>query len=228
MVPYEVEPFRTVMRPLSEPSPSLDKAASAVQTRAGALEELKVFIPPEDLLISAFEATLMQMRTLSHNRHRIMLVDDPSVAHLAIEKENDEIAFVFLDKRITAHGITKYALKAKADDMIPVLQGAAHFHYHFNRSDLTSKNLEQEIKVEVFMLDFSGQLNEGTFRLLRRPSGKNLMKDGIITLRLHDGVNDVFGIRIINTSERDLYPSIFYFNNSELSISRSSQYFYMF
>ena len=156
-----------------------------------------------------------------------MLVDDPSVAHLAIEKENDEIAFVFLDNRITAHGITKYALKARADDMIPVLQGAAHFHYHFNRSDLTSKNLEQEIKVEVFKLEFSGQLDEGTFRLLRRPSGKNLLKDGIITLRLHDGVNDVFGIRIINTSERDLYPSIFYFNNSELSISRSSRYFYV-
>ena len=227
MVPDKVEPFRTVMRVLSEPGSSLDKAAFAIQAWPGSLEELKIFISLEDPLIPAFEATLMQMKTLGHNRHRITLVDDPSVAHLAIERENDEIAFVFLDKRITAHGITKYALKAKADDMIPVLQGAAHYHYHLNRSYLTSKKLEEEIKVEVFKLEFSGQLDEGTLRLLRRPSGENLLKDGIINLSLHDDVNDVFGIRIINSSRWDVYPSIFYFNNSELSISGLSRYLYI-
>jgi len=227
MVPDKVQRVRTFMRPLSGPGPSLDKAAFAIQTRSGALEELKVFIPLEDPLIPVFEATLMQMRTLSNNRHRIMLVHDPSAAHLAIERENDEIAFVFLDKRITARGITKYALKAKADDMTPVLQGAAHYHYHLNRSYLTSKKIEQEIKVEFFKLEFSGQLDEGTFRLLRRPSGENLLKDGIITLSLRDGINDVFGIRITNTSKWDVYPSIFYFNTSELSISGSSRYVYI-
>ena len=220
MVSYRVKTFQTVMRPLSEPGPSLDKAAFAIQTRAGALEELKVFIPLED---PDFKATLMQMKTLSHDRHRITLVDDPSVAHLAIERENDKIVFFFLDERVTAHGITKYALKAKADDMIPVLQGAAHYYYHLNRSNLAMEKIEHLIKVEVFKLKF--ELD--TFRLLRRPCGKNLLKDGIITLSLHDGVNDVFGIRIINTSGSDLYPSIFYFNNSELSISGSSRYLYI-
>ena len=224
MVPYKVEALQTVMRSLSGRGPSLDKAAFAIQTRAGALEELKVFIPLEEPLIPAFKATLMQMKALSHDRHRITLVDDPSVADLAIERENDEIAFVFLDKRVTAYGITKYALKAKADYMISVLQGAAHYHYHLNRSYLTSEKIEQGIKVEVFKLGFSSQLDEGTFRLLRRPSGENLLKDGIITLSLHDGVNDIFGIRIINNSDQDLYPSIFYFNNSELSISGSSRH----
>jgi hypothetical protein len=85
--------------------------------------------------------------------------------------------------------------------------------------------MEERIRVEVFKLEFSGQLDEGTFRLLRRPSGENLLKDGIRhRYPIHDGVNDVFGIRIINTSGWDLYPSIFYFNNSELSISGSSRY----
>ena len=227
MVPDKVQPFRTVMRPLSGPSPSLDKAAFAIQTRAGALEELKVFIPLEDPLITALEATLVQMKTLSHDRHRIMLVDDPSLAQLAIERENDEITFVFLDKRITAYGIAKYALKAEADDMIPVLQGAAHYHYHLNRSYLASEGMGEMIKVEVFNLKFSGHFDEGIFRLLRRPSGENLLKDGIITLSLHDGINDVFGIRIINASTEDFYPSVFYFNNSELSIS-GSIYIYIF
>ena len=224
MVPDKAKPFRTIMRPLSEPGPSLDMAAFAIQTRAGALAELKVIIPPEDQLIPAFEA---QMKTLSDGHHRITLVDDPSVAHLAIERENDEMAFVFLDKRITAHGITKYALKAKADDMIPVLQGAAHYHYHLNRSYLAVERIKEVIKVEVFKLEFSGHFDEGTFRLLRRPSGENLLKDGIITLSLRDGINDVFGIRITNTSTVDLYPSIFYFNNSELSISGLSRYLYI-
>jgi len=216
MVPVDVEPFRTIMRSLSEPGPPLGKAAFAIQTRPGVLQKLKVFIP-------VFTATLMQVKTLS----RITLVDDPSIAHLAIERVNDEISFVFLDKRITAHGITKYALKAKADDMIPVLRSAAHYHYHLNRSYLTSEEIEQQIKVEVFKLEFCGQLDEGTFRLLRRPAGENLLKDGIITLSLCDGINDVFGIRIANTSKWDIYPSIFYFNNSELSISGSSQYLYI-
>ena len=228
MVPDEVETLRTIMRPLSEPGPSLDKTTFAIQTRSGALEGLKIFMPLEDPLIPAFKATLMKMKALSHVRHRVTLVDDPSVAHLAIERENDEIAFVFLDKRVTAHGITKYALKAKAADMIPVLQGAAHYHYHLNRSYLAVEELEELIKVEVFKLEFSSQLDEGTTRLLRRPSGKNLLEDGIISLSLHDGANDVFGIRITNTSAVDLYPSIFYFNNSELSISGSSLYLYMF
>ena len=224
MVPDKVEPFQTIMRPLSGTGPSLGKVAFAIQTRPGDLQELKVFIPLEDPFIPSFEA---QMKTLSDHRHRITLVDDPSVAQLAIERENDEIAFVFLDKRITAYGITKYALKAKTDDMIPVLQGAAHYHYHLNRSYLAFEGMGEVIKVEVFKLEFSGHFDEGTFRLLRRPSGENLLKDGIITLSLRDGINDVFGIRIINTSGADLYPSVFYFNNSELSISGSSQYLYI-
>jgi hypothetical protein len=226
LVPVKVRPFQTVMRPLSEPGPSLDKAALAVQTRAGALEELKVFIPLEEPLIPVFKAALLQMKTLTHDRHRITLVDDRSAAHFAIERENDEIDFIILDERVTAHGLTKcaYKVKANADDLIPVLQGAAHYHYHLNRSYLNSENIEKRIKVEFFKLEFSDQFDEGTLRLLRRPSGETLLKDGIVTVPIRDGIDDVFGIRITNTSRKDLYPSIFYFDNSELSISESSRY----
>ncbi|KDR67569.1 hypothetical protein GALMADRAFT_147105 [Galerina marginata CBS 339.88] len=222
MVPDTIRPFETVMRPLSEPGPSFDKAALAVQTRAGDQEELKVYIPLEAPLIPVFKATLMQMKTSGDDRHRIALVDDRSVAHLAVERDNDKIAFIILDERVTAHGLTKcpYTADAVAEQLIPVLQGAAHYHYHLNRSYLNSEKIG--IEVEFFKLEFSGQLDESTSRLLRRPYGDNMLKDGIITIPIRDGVNELFGIRITNKSKKDLYPNIFYFDNSELSVT---QYF---
>ncbi|KDR76515.1 hypothetical protein GALMADRAFT_1328284, partial [Galerina marginata CBS 339.88] len=212
IVPYKFHPFRTIMGRLSGPDPTLDKAAFAIQTRTGALAELKVFISPDMPLLPDFVG--MQS---------ITIVDDPSVAHLVVERENDETAFVILDKRLTAHGIAKYAHKAKADDMITVLQGAAHYYYHLNRSYLTSKYIEKGIEMEFFKLDEStDQYDEDTLPLASRLSGENLLKDGVITLSLRDDVDDIYGIRITNTSGLDLYPSIFYFNNRELSISTTN------
>lgn len=213
MVPVEVQILQTVMRPLSGPGPSLDKATSAFQTRVGALVGLKVFIPLEEPLIHAFKAMLMQTKTPSHN-HRITFVNDPSTAHLAVERKDDEIAFVILDKRVTAHGITKYALNTDIFDMMDVLHIVAYYRYQLTRSYLTSDDIEKGIKVESFKL---GRFDKGT---LRRPPGENLLEDGIITVSFRDDV----GIRITNTSTRDLYPSIFYFDNSKLSISESSRY----
>ncbi|KDR69751.1 hypothetical protein GALMADRAFT_160255 [Galerina marginata CBS 339.88] len=224
MVPDVILPFKSVMHPAhgSGPGPSLDKPALAVQTRAGLQEELQIFIPLEEPLIPVFQAALMQMKTQGFDTHGIKLVDDRSTADLAVERHGGDIIFVILDERVTTHGLTRCAFSVKADAkaLRPVLQGAAHYQYHLNRSYLNSEDIENNITVEFFKLELNDDNFGEKFRMVsRRPSGENLYKDGVVSLTLSGSSDEIFGIRITNNWSKDLYPVLFYFDNSELSIT---------
>jgi hypothetical protein len=106
MVPVRrFEPFRTIMRPLSEPGPSLDKVAFSIQTRAGALEELKVFIPLKEPLILAFKVSANANEDSNgRDHHRITLVDDRSVCAFGDrERKRRGSTSLFLDERVSLH-----------------------------------------------------------------------------------------------------------------------------
>jgi len=64
-------------------------------------------------------------------------------------------------------------------------------------------------------LDLDDDLNP-----IIRPVGENLDVDGVINLTIDPNSEDDYGIKIINNSPLDLYPSLFFFDNSTLSISK--------
>jgi hypothetical protein len=50
------------------------------------------------------------------------------------------------------------------------------------------------------------------------PTGENLLVNGIINVTV-DSVETNYGIKITNNSPWDLYPAVFYFDNSDWSVS---------
>ncbi|PPQ82270.1 hypothetical protein CVT25_008418, partial [Psilocybe cyanescens] len=125
------------------------------------------------------------------------------------------------DKRVTFQGLTRCISKAKPEPLHirHIFQGAAHYYYHLNRSYLDSENLGNFLTIEFMKLQSTWNYDDiGTSEW--EPVGENLIKDGMITLDIDDSDShtNLYGIRIINRGGQDLYPNIFYFDNSELSI----------
>ncbi|KDR69768.1 hypothetical protein GALMADRAFT_77119 [Galerina marginata CBS 339.88] len=219
MVVTDIEPFKTHVKPVSGPAPRLKKPALAVQTRAGAQEELRIYLSLKEDLFPAFDALLLQMREPGINPYRIALVEDRSVAHLEVHRHGDRIAFLIIDDRVKSHGLLECIDRVDADpeDLRPVLQGAAHYYYHLNRAYLNNQSIQTHLKVEFLKLEDTGDVREGG-SIVRRPIGENLIKDGAIFLDVDENVTDLYGIQITNNWVTGLYLNVFYFDCSELSI----------
>jgi len=211
MVPKDIKPWSTIMESISG-SFAIGSHAVAVQTKAGTLEKLKIYMQLTETLTPDFG------RDLGSKSDAIM-VEDRSAADLELQREGNQIKFVILDYRVTVHGLTECICKANANvqDLLPILQGAAHYYYHLNQSYLCLDIIEN-ITIEMFRMEPTG-LDAITGRSLKRPYGENLLKNDIVWIDVRRGFeDDLYGIKITNNGRRDLYPYLFYFDNSELSI----------
>ena len=54
----------------------------------------------------------------------------------------------------------------------------------------------------------------------RHPVGSNLVANGVAEVHVDSDEPDYYGFRITNKSGKDLYPSIYYLDNSDLSIGK--------
>jgi len=212
IVPKEIKPNSTIMESISGPFPIRGNMV-AVQSKAGTLEKLKIYMQLTKTLTPDFE------RDLGSKSDAIMLVEDRSAADLELQREGNQIKFVVLDSRVTVHGLTECIYKANANvqDLLPVLQGAAHYYYHLNQSYLCL-GIIKNITIEMFRMEHTG-VDAMTGRPLKRPCGRNLLKNDIVWIDVRRGFeDDLYGIKITNNGMINLYPYIFYFDNSELSI----------
>ena len=219
-----VRPFESIVRPIDPLTLGIpvNGAVYAIQTRAGEQTALNVYMEVTEDLRPAFTAQLLQQRDPSANQYTIRPVQDRHIAYLELRRDGNNIRFLILDKAVTQHGVTEciYRAPAIAKSLGPILQGAAHYYYHLKRSYL-NPIIQETVKVEFFKLENSGKYDlsmGGLGRPLRKPVGENLVRNGIIFLDIADD-EDVYGLAITNLGRRDLYPSLFYFDNSELSIS---------
>lgn len=218
----DIKPFQsTLSQPISASNTSrtLGNSAIAIQTRVGVQEELRVHIPVEEGLFPVFnEALLMQIHQPSSSPQFRFALVDRSGADLEVRREGDDIVFGLLDQRVISHGLTRCIFKAKPDpaSISQVIQGAAHYYYHLNRSYLTRDNLRESMTIEFMKLQPVWNYDVGISGWM--PVGENLIKDGMITLDIDDTNDNLYGIRVTNRGAVNLYPNIFYFDNSELSI----------
>ncbi|KAF8872485.1 caspase domain-containing protein [Gymnopilus junonius] len=219
-----VKPFETIMRPVGPfTMDHLAKdTAYAVQTRAGEQAALNVYIPMTEDLKPGFSAHLLQQKDPGANQYSITQVQDRSIAQLELKRDGRNIRFLILEKSATVHGLTECIHKAPAiaQDLRPILQGAAHYYYHLNRPYPNSV-IEKHVKIEFFKLENTGKYDLSVGQLgrpLRRPTGNNLIKNKLVSLDIADNDYTVYGLVITNTGKVNLYPNLFYFDNSELSI----------
>ena len=222
LVVTSVSPFDSILDVLPSIGPfTLPITAIAFQTKAGKDQELKLYVPFEEAYLSVFEAVLLHMQGTGPNPQTITLVENRSVATLAAVLREGRITFDICDPRIKEGGmlpIPHAQVNPAAKDVLNALEAAVHYFYHLKR---TQKNalVDEHVTVQLFKLERSKTLiNEATGGHVLLPSGNNLIVDKQISLDLCEHIYLDYGFCIKNNSTLDLFPNIFYFNDSDLSI----------
>jgi hypothetical protein len=138
----------------------------------------------------------------------ISYVDSKVEAELDIALEDGQVVFNILDPRVTNFGLTRipFHISPKADDVYPVIRAAARYLWHLR----TNKNpaFQNKVRIEFKQLMVTREI---------QPYGPDLNIDGVIDFIVDEKA--MYGIRIVNDTAEPLYPYLFYFDNTDLSIS---------
>jgi hypothetical protein len=224
-----VDPFSATAEVMSGPPFDIGTEAFALQKRAGQEVDLRLHIPLDDRLMSVFEALVKEMQQKGPGQRKIMLVEEENKedAEWGIAFEDDHIVFNIMNRLVTASGLKRlpYRVKPTVDDVYPVIQAAAHYHWYLRRTS-SERILQKKVSIEFYKVKhILGEYTEDLVPVVV-PDGENLlMEDGqnLIRGNVVDLIVDedaMYGIRILNNSAVDLYPSLFHFENSDLSISK--------
>ncbi|KAF9240014.1 caspase domain-containing protein [Melanogaster broomeanus] len=176
-----------------------------ILTSVGEEEDLVLCVPMEDIYLPVFDALLQQLQGVGPDACKISIVGSEETAKLTITMENDRVVFKILDSR--RH--MPYSVNLTVDDIYPVLRAAAHYYWHLNRSK-PNNLIQNKINVDFY------QLKKSSGRALLQPVEPSLCRDNVIDFVVDPSV--IYGVKITNGTPWDLYPNVFFFDNSDWSI----------
>jgi hypothetical protein len=197
---------------------SIEGQAFALQIRAGKQEDLALYVPLDQNLLPVFQAIATEMQ-VNAQRQINMLTDEDlkqgKKPDLGIAFKDGYVVFDIKDPNVTVHGLHRMPQRVLPDieEVTPVISAAAHYYWHLRRVG-SAQFIKNTVEVEFTKL-LDGDA------LTRRPDGPNLIKAGVVNLVVDE--DDIYGMKITNNGEVPLYASVFYFDNSDWSISRCSQ-----
>jgi len=205
----QTSPFSSTLDfPTGERKFTVPRSAVAVQFRTGVKEHLRLFVPREDATLMAL---LHQCMTICRSPNFIF-VKNPSDAN---------ISFLMINGRATCcivqdvYGFShRFDGIDTAEELSPILHAAAHFY-----SELALHKMDdilgasRIIDLEFFQLGLSDQ----NYREIS-PISENLNDNGVIDVVVSQSTNNIYGFKITNKTDEDLYTSVFLFNNTDISI----------
>jgi hypothetical protein len=216
LVARDVTTFYTTMDyPPNAVRFALVTPAFALQSMAGTEEDLRLHVATDDRFAGLFEALTREMEDSSPHRKRILLVEK-SHAELDIDFEDGHVVFNILNPLVTKYGLVRMPFQTRPDlDQIsPILHAAAHFHWHLRRHGTST--IRDGVQIEFKALEYN---LDDAYNLIHQPTDPDLNMDGVIDVVVDS--DSIYGIKIINNSMLPLYPSLFFFDNSDLSIRKS-------
>ena len=214
----EARQFDSTIAPCPDTSQfELHTPAFALLTKAGSRQDLRVYIARHRKLSRTFEA-LVKLQNERPERPRVLVVKKKKDAKLGIDMDRNKVMFDILDERVTAFNLRRIPFSVPSDATIlyPILDAAAHFHWHLHRTD-ENRNLEKKVRLEFTKVEQVEDMYDDDLNPVIEPIGNNLNKESVIDLVANNKV--MYGIKILNDSPLPLYPFLFYFDNNNLSIS---------
>ena len=158
------------------------------------------------------------VKKIDPNQRIIRLVDQDRRAEFGIALKNGKVVFNIYDPDVTRHRLTRmpYTVEPTLEALSPVIRGAAHFYWHRRRTPQTGRGLARYVEIKATELkQESVTYDEGLKRsIVYGPTGD--WKGGK-EVDLQPG--KPYGWRIVNNCGESLYPALFYFDNSDWSIS---------
>lgn len=211
VVAMELSPFSTILD-ARESRFALEKDGVALQNFVGIEEHVRIHVADKKLkgLVGKMDPS----------QRIIRLVDRAHEADFGMGIENGKVVFHIFDPDVTKYGLTRMplTLEPTLDDLSPVIRAAAHFYWHRRRTPQTSRTrLADFVEIEVTELRHNGTYDD-SFEPVLAPTNWKRGKD--FSLQIKSGNETIYGWKIINKSKVPLYPALFYFDNSDWSISK--------
>ncbi|KIM26235.1 hypothetical protein M408DRAFT_330631 [Serendipita vermifera MAFF 305830] len=146
-----------------------------------------------------------------HRHPRRIALVDRQAAQLALgidQEDQDYVTFEILNPSVTVFGLHRMPFRVRRTMLASVIQCAAHFDWHLRRVAST----EVPILQKCVHLEFT-KLYKRNGRL--EVDKSNLNVNNRIDLVVGE---DKYGIKLINNSDKNIYPYLFFFDCSDLSI----------
>ena len=210
VVASELSDFSTTLYAMKSKF-ALEQDGVAFMTCSGTEEHVRIYVADENLKDL--------VKKIDPNRRIIRLVEQVRRAEFGIALENGRVVFNIYDPVVTKYGLTRmpHTVEPTLEALSPVIRGAAHFYWHRRRTLQTGRGLASFVDIKVTELKQESVIyDDGLNRLIvYGPTGD--WKDGKDFDDLQIGMP--YGWKIINRCDVSLYPALFYFDNSDWSIS---------
>jgi hypothetical protein len=218
MTASKPEAFSTTLIPVSGgPQIDISRRAFALLIRAGDQEALRIHVAPDDKLMDVFREVANEMQISDPAGPKFML-DKKETAELDIVFDANDVVFNILDAFVTVHGLTRIPFRVSPTPgaISPVISRAARYFWHLHRTG-SAKSLQDNVAIEFTRLEEEEEDYDDDFNRIRKPCGENLINNGIVDIVIQEDA--IYGIKLTNKGDKPLYPSLFYFDNSDFSIS---------
>ena len=192
---------------------ALERDGVALKSRLGTEERVRIHVADEGLK--------NLVKKLDPNQRTIQLVEQ-NRADFGMALENGKVVIDIYDSNVTKYGLTRmpYTLEPNLGAISPVIRPAVHFYWHRRRTLKTGRRgLAKRIEVKVTELKLENariEYDELKPVVVYGPTTRADWKGGKeFDLR----AETLYGWRIVNNCNMPLYPALFYFDNSDWSIS---------
>ncbi|KAF8584894.1 hypothetical protein K439DRAFT_1633170 [Ramaria rubella] len=219
----EVEPFRATLAPLDGTDAatltSIPTPAYAREVLSGSGKELYVYFT--DAFTRVMSVDCIRRVASAGMPDFGFIVTDLGQAELLVDIAKDTSGnpiaqFFTLNVHANVQGFKKlpHSVSIKPDAVSVVLRAAARWNFHLKRTNLT--RFSGSVHIEFLPLtQLNDEFDEDGLQVLT-PVGDDMNRTGVVDFVIEP--DQYFGAKIVNKSNVDLYPYLFYFDASDQSI----------
>ena len=221
VVASELNPFSTTLC-AKEARFYLKGDGVAIQTSTGTKEHmLRIHVADEGL-----KALVKKIERTDPSHRIIQLVErDQAEFGMALDKDR-KVVFDIFDPLVREYGLTRmpFSLELSLAAITPVLRAADHFYLHLRRTPkveyVGERGLANVVEIEMAEMKHDGKSFNDDFEPILSPTEAGWKRGKVFDLQIdNSGHERIYGWNIINKCKVDLYPALFYFDNSDWSIS---------
>jgi hypothetical protein len=229
----EAHPFHSTIVPLGASQLTLPTPVFALQTKAGDIHDLPVYVVEHGELVPVFQTLVQKMYDVRPDCPRMVLVEKDKAAVIIDLDDDKKVVFDIqlpdkrvLDERVLTELIVaasgnwqhiSFSVELDISKLHPILDAATHFHWHLCRT-AQDHILQNKVRFLFTQVKHEGNYDEDLHPVIE-PIGDNLNRNGMISLITGAESKGMYGIKIINDTARPLYMALFYFDMNDFSIS---------
>ena len=192
---------------------ALQQDGVALKSHPGKEEQVRVYVADEKLRDMVNKIGSNQIR----------LVERDHGAEFGMGLEKGKVVFINYDSEVTTrkHRLrrTAHTFDFTLEAISSVIHAAVHFYWHRRRTPKTGRGLAGKVKIEVTELQLENvdyyDLKPVVVGVYGPTTGYDRKGGKEFDLR----TETAYGSKIINNCAIPLYPALFYFDNSDWSIS---------